>query len=442
MRSVLQKSFKINDLFVLTFFWVLFAPKIDLFPISSFFIRFEDLLYLLCVVLFFYQNKNVFIIPKVLRPYILFCSFTFLSCIIASSLLWINFYLGLLFTLRLVQYLSFFFIGGILFRKGYNLEKISKLYIWFSLIYCLLQRAEILPIPRFSMIRLMSSTNGPYEFAILIAFCLILIRPRYSFFSYIVGFGLLLGSASRITILAMFVVIIFNFIANFSLIQSYFLKLRVPSYIFTYSLIPFILICFLFISNNYSNSNKVSSSSDNQVSIIDRFEGLSGQNYFTLINDFYNSVDTEIVKGGRKWDEFTKGDLLSLLPDGVDRSLFTRIYKITYLIKDYNSNNISRIFGLGPSYNDSAVDSYFIRTLIETGLIGFITFIIFLYKLLMYSIKYKNTRIRSMLVVLIATGFFIDIFMASKPMIMFWSIIGYYNSQYLYLKSYEKHNIV
>ena len=106
-----------------------------------------------------------------------------------------------------------------------------------------------------------------------------------------------------------------------------------------------------------------------------------------------------------------------------DISLEMRLLRWTIAIKTVLSSSVHTIFGMGPSFWGVALDGYYVRVFVESGILGLFSFIIFLY---VSIIKSPCKIIRNYIVVLIITGVFIDIFVTDKAMFILWLFLGYF----------------
>ncbi len=104
---------------------------------------------------------------------------------------------------------------------------------------------------------------------------------------------------------------------------------------------------------------------------------------------------------------------------GGDESGVMRFKHWIILIKNTISSPDSLIIGLGPSFGTIAVDGYFVRVFIESGLLGLLTFCGSIGYML-FDRKRATWAFREFVFIILLTGLFIDIFSSYHPMISLW----------------------
>jgi hypothetical protein len=96
-----------------------------------------------------------------------------------------------------------------------------------------------------------------------------------------------------------------------------------------------------------------------------------------------------------------------------------RAFRWLTLIKSVLMHFDSILIGMGPSFGSAAVDGYYVRVFIESGLIGLVAFFAFL-RSLTKSRSDQSGAFREFVIVLIVTASFIDIFASYKTMLFLW----------------------
>jgi hypothetical protein len=123
-------------------------------------------------------------------------------------------------------------------------------------------------------------------------------------------------------------------------------------------------------------------------------------------------------------EEYIQGQFLSATGDSVqlgeeDVSSFIRVFRWTSLVRSTLAHVDSCIIGLGPSFGSAAVDGYYVRVFIETGIVGLILFFRFA-KALLGDQNSGLWSFREYVFILLITACFIDIFTSYKAMILLW----------------------
>jgi hypothetical protein len=108
---------------------------------------------------------------------------------------------------------------------------------------------------------------------------------------------------------------------------------------------------------------------------------------------------------------------------GKDASGMIRVYRWATLLKTTVSSFDSVVIGLGPSFGSAAVDGYFVRVFIETGLTGFVAFLLFARALLLQR-NGAHGAFREFIIILLVTACAIDIFTSYKAMLLLWTWHG------------------
>lgn len=86
---------------------------------------------------------------------------------------------------------------------------------------------------------------------------------------------------------------------------------------------------------------------------------------------------------------------------------------------------MSIAFGYGPSYAGAAVDGQYVRYVVEGGVLGLLAWLL----LWAVALLRLDVSLRNGLLALLATGLFIDILTAARPMELFWLLTGIYTAR-------------
>ncbi|WP_114193565.1 O-antigen ligase family protein [Edaphovirga cremea] len=357
---------------------------------------------------YFFKQKPI----TIFILYVLFCLF---SAIYNSIFGQVAIGSSLLFALRPLEYFLYIALGSELARLGYSLDRTFRVYI----IYCLLliagQTSGIIGgISNFSFSRAIANTGGPWELAGVSAFFLCYFFQERVIIYTLLSAAILVLTQSRITLVgSVFVLSFANVQGMISLLKR---KLTVlMSLVFIFSIILYAL---------YSNINGTTKNNTNSIDVTARIEAFFSNETFLRLYDIYANTDAAVSRN----DYFEKtygGSITSIIGDvgEGDASAYIRFTRWIMLIKTTNSDLVSFLIGLGPSYAAKAVDGNYVRFFAETGIVGLILYLLFLINVLMFI---KNRTIRNYILILSITAMFIDIFVTHKAMFLFWLLYGYH----------------
>ncbi|MED3932984.1 O-antigen ligase family protein [Priestia megaterium] len=333
--------------------------------------------------------------------------------------------LGFMFLFRKIEYFIFMFLGYLYFRN----QKDMKTFFWvidvsviFLLLVGLLQKVGAVGAIQSgeykadATFRIMSTFSGPYEYA---AF-LLLITPIYihrlahgkhkwlSVFFLILNAYAILITESRISLVAFFLILLMGF---WQAVKGQALKIFIVGYIALACLVGGYLI------QNLMPSSAANTANVQSESPLERFQTLNLDEMFLETEYAYNMRDyqTFLVKGPQLYFE------------GSDLSYSMRMSKWLNYIDGVQHNPI---FGLGLSTTGEAVDGNYIRYLAESGILGFvlwvilIAFILRLSKQLMKRGIFEGQFVYLALISMLVSAVFIDVFEASKAAMVLWFIVG------------------
>ncbi len=378
----------------------IFSFKINLISIGGSGIRVDDLLIFLLVIVIIanLRKKFVPINNKSIFLTLILVIFSFFSVYINNQLYGLPLLTGVMYSIRILEYMLFFYIGYYLANTKFNLDSFVKLYIIYAFVLIILQTLHILPVVSgFSVGRAIANTGGPWELAVVISFMVFYsyqnIQNKLYFYLSLV---ILFLTQSRITTFAVLLILFITYLKK--------LTLKKILILVAVSLIGTLVVLF------------------SNIELINRYLDIVNMKTFEslleIISRFNYSIDREYYLA------MTYGENLSniLSMDG-DSSALIRFTRWTILLGMTFSTYLSILIGIGPSFAGAAVDGNYVRLFIETGLIGLFLFLYIIY-LIYKSTKY-DFLMRSYLITIIITASFIDIYTTYKAMVLMWFYYGY-----------------
>lgn len=385
---------------------VFFLPKFNFIQLTpGAYLKLDDLLILIWVILVIFESKHRFSYRN--KAHISAFLLLVLVFLISSVL---NFLAGnvkiiesLAYSIRPFEYFLYFFVASRVNVSESFLINFLKIACLFYAVLVPLQYYGLVGVASdFSPDRAMAFTAGPFEFAVILSFVIIFfIEKKIKFWWIVIAFALLISTQSRIT--------------TFGLIIVLFIRhLRFDAKLFLFSLIGMALVL---IAINFDEYNLIELSLANRIKELEVMDLDFVQKYLEKI-PVINSRDDYFYYG---YDillssDFSEGDASALI----------RIFRWSILLNYMIGLPFSVIFGLGPSFASVALDGYFIRLFVEVGILGVLTFLFFILK---YYFSHRNNLILiQYLFVMLVTSLFIDIFMSSRAMFIFWFFAGLYGN--------------
>ena len=153
------------------------------------------------------------------------------------------------------------------------------------------------------------------------------------------------------------------------------------------------------------------------ISFLPRFETVNLNSMYKCIIETWKANDgIEFIKTGNSIKIYNINNL--------DLSFAIRVGNCIAIIKSWLNNFI---LGMGLSFVRVATDCNYVRLLAETGIIGFLVYLIVIRTVLKNVRNINNifgdiTKIGSY--TLLLTAMFIDIFEASKIIMFYWLLVG------------------
>mgnify|MGYP003629959280 CR=1 FL=1 len=386
------------------FLWALFSFKLPLLPWNAASIRIDDfLIFIASILIFKFIFKKTFskkTIPLTLKIYILFCLFYIFSSLINSATEKVHLIESILYSIRGIEYLLFFYFGYYLSNFKKDFYSTFKWYLLYSLIIVIFQKNGYLgDFTSFSLEagRAIANAGGPWEFAAMAAFGFIYLLFSNNKILSSVMLYLTYSSLSRITLLALLLIYtksIYKYIYN---------------NFFIFCILFFTVLSFFTYSNLFE-------------SVSSRYASVANGNLIENIHYLYDYATPALNRDDYIEDAFvTSLDHIFELPG--DTSLNVRLYRWSTLIKTVFSSVESTLIGLGPSFAWVAVDGNYIRIFTEVGFLGSIIF--FLFVIAFYCEKSTPAYLKMYFTLLVISALMIDIFVTYKAMMLFWFFYGH-----------------
>lgn len=143
--------------------------------------------------------------------------------------------------------------------------------------------------------------------------------------------------------------------------------------------------------------------------LLERSQQLFSYDNIALIKKVWQSVPTTYEPVGYE----------SIALDNHDVSWWIRIHKWCYALKVYLNHPECYLQGVGPGFAMTALDGGFIRILVEYGLIG-----VALFGMLFWKIANQNTQMKWMVVAFLINMIFFDAYLAYKAMALLFFASG------------------
>jgi hypothetical protein len=379
-------------------------------------IRIDDLMIILFLAYYSLNNGGwaIFLKQKAIFIFMIYILFGVFSSLYNSAIGRVSIASSLLFSIRPLEYFVYIAVGFELSRLKVSINKTFKVYIVYCLILISGQSSGIIGgFSSFSFNRAIANTGGPWELAGVAAFMLCYFFNERQIIYMLLSGGVLILTQSRITLVGTLVVIPFTNLKLLSLLLK-----RKITILFTLCFLAAILSVFLYINISAGASGKI-----NVPDVTSRVEQFLSNDTLSKLVDIY--IHTDAAISHKDYFDKTYGEsvdnIISSSGDG-DASAFIRFTRWITLIKTANGRLDSFLIGLGPSYAGKAVDGNYVRLFSETGIIGLVLYIMFLFK---FVTTVKERVLRNYTLILIITALFIDIFVTHKAMFLFWLYYGY-----------------
>jgi hypothetical protein len=317
---------------------------------------------------------------------------------------------SLLFSVRMLEYLVFYYIGNVMAKNRRSFERPLHWYIVMLAVVVPLQMLGVLPTTgnfAGSLQRAIGNTNGPYELAAVSAFLVCYLGYIYrERMKTACSLGFLLLTASRITLIG---VLLSGTLWLFRRTQS---KKKLLMAFGGAVVSVALLIAAIPVVSGLSPQDLTiirRLTSSNPAEMQSKFQLLYSLAPVAVDSDQYKRNTLDPSNSNAHNDSSLNGDVSGAI----------RMYRWTCLIKSTLDNWDSTWIGMGPSFASTAVDGYYTRTFTESGLIGLTSFLAF--ALVVLRDKQPGCwAFRQYALVMFVTCMFIDIFVSYKPMLFFW----------------------
>jgi hypothetical protein len=390
--------------------WCLCSYKVLLGGVGEAGLRVDDLLLASAFVLLLVRG-DLRQVPRsaALRAYLWFLAVNLLSALWNGWRGRVPALYGLLFTARLAEYLLFYAMGWVLITRGAKLWRSFRWYFYALCVVVPLQTLGVLKVAsQFGASRASGNTNGPYELAVVAALflCVFGYQERKKL-STLAAVALLVMTASRITFIGT---------ALDWLVRS---VSRSRSKARALAMVAALLLAAVGV-NAWVQSRPAAS--ENPDSLDNRLKSSSSSLSVHEMKDLWDAVPVYSAEEDYYQGAFLDAGDFALATDN-DTSGMIRAYRWASLVKSTVHHLDSMVIGLGPSFGSAAVDGYYVRVFIETGVAGLIAFLLFLRALLRPHDKI-NDAFREFVFIVLVTGCFIDIFASYKTMLLLWTWHG------------------
>jgi len=396
----------LKTIFVLIFIYCLFSFKVNL--IGE--IRFDDMLVALLLLAFLtMENKREFIQKSTPAHYlVVFVVLSLFSTFYNAISDRIEIIQGILFSIRHFEYLVFIFLGYALAHYQVQLAPIFRVYLLYVILLIILQSNGLVdPVSGFSADRAIANTGGPWELAAVSAFLVFFFLEKKDWFYFTLALVVLILTESRVTTLAVFVVLAFIFMRH-----------KKVAFVFV-SVFLSTTLSAVMLSSSMLDKN-IASDNQEYISVFDRVQQVFSRDSISSISELVNNA--RLVETQSEYYLLTYGDGLNeILQQDGDGSALVRFARWSILIPSTLDNIDSSLIGLGPSFAGKAVDGNYVRLFIETGFIGLVIYLVFLISLVYF---FRGSFVINYVIVLSSTAVFIDVFTTYKAMMLLWVYIG------------------
>jgi hypothetical protein len=400
--------------------WCVFSFKVLIGGVEEAGLRVDDLLLIVASVVLILR-RDLFRIPRssAMNFYLVYVLINFSSAAWNAKMGRVEFIYSTIFSVRLAEYLEFYYLGYALMESGVDVWRGLRVYFYVLCAVVPLQMIHAIPVAnKFNAARASGNTNGPYELAVVAAFFMCYFgyrqqkRPEAG-----ASFAILLLTASRSTLAGTIMSL------SWRQLKGRMKKLNllvVGSAMLLATVIASVIILPPLCGNTALLPSGVTANSSTQGSVRARF-----QSAVTLVSseDVHDLLFTDPLPVYQNSQDYISGMFIESLTLAVDvdadRSGTLRIFRWASLIKSAMAHSDSIMIGMGPSFGSAAVDGNFVRIFIETGVIGLLVFLIFL-RSLMQGKNDRSGAFREFVLILVITACFIDIFTSYKTMLLFW----------------------
>lgn len=385
--------------------WCLCSYKVLLGGVGEAGLRVDDLLLASAFVLLLVRG-DLRQVPRsaALRAYLVFLAVNLISALWNGWRGRVPAVYGLLFTARLAEYLLFYAMGWVLVSRGAKLWRSFRWYFYALCVVVPLQTLGVLKVASlFNANRASGNTNGPYELAIVAAFFLCvfgyeerkklstlaavmmmaLTASRATFAGTAVGYGWRVLRQRRGRVRGL---LLASAVLCAAWGASVWMEHRSAGAVDSDAL-----------SSRLQSGSQLASAADVRL-LWEAVPTYANENDY-YAGAFLDAADYAVLSGG-------------------DVSGMIRVYRWATLLKTTLAHGDSVLIGLGPSFGSAAVDGYYVRVFIETGILGSACFLWFLRRL--WISQPVGAAFREFVLIVVVSALMIDVFASYKTMLLLW----------------------
>lgn len=411
-------SVSLSSLLLLIFAFCLFSVKLTIAGFGEGGARLDDVLILVALglLLYFGRARVSFVGQPWLRAYCIFLLFSLVATLYSALLGRVELLYSIAFTVRLMQYLIFYFVGCCLRSRGAAVRRLFVSYLAYLVVLIPLQLIGVIPaFNGFGGARASGNANGPYELAAIASFLIFYFAAAERRFTrlllLVAAVGILLLTASRITIVGVtLAVLLFHGRQLLAVAGSKVKGIRLLA------VLAFIVALAMHQLGGRSEGADLSNGS-----VLDRFTSLQLLDQVQIAADFLR--DTPAYSSATAYAEGAYIESLEMAGqlEG-DASGNIRFLRWAALLKSTFQGVDSVLLGMGPSFGSIAVDGYILRVFVECGLVGLGLYAWFV--LGIYKDECIPKWVRAHFAAMLITAAFIDIFASYKAMMLLWFSLG------------------
>lgn len=401
---------------LVAFATVLLIVKINLSGAAGTGVRAEDVVLALAVanacVGGHFRNYRLDNLDRALLVFVAVQVVAALIAVVAGD---VKFMSALLFALRPFEY---WLLRPLLVSAPPSMRSLHKLLAAYVLLLVVMASLQLLGFTvgtsLFSTERASGNTNGPYELAAVASGLFFFFRSRGSSIPAVACVVLLLVSASRITTVAVFALLLMSFLVPRLRGGPRAPRSQAAVRKFGLVIAPPVVGAALVLAALLGASAPLTSG-------LSRITA-SAPTAAWEVSGHLTSSDPEITDQADyqslAYERFARGfDFGDSDPSSIIR--FTRWRTI---FNGWDHSPRTFFIGWGPSFAGVAVDGYHARVISEAGLLGLIALVALVLRLLQQT--WRTEHLRYYVLTLIVSALFIDVFVSSKAVCLMWGLIA------------------
>lgn len=389
----------------------LLTVKVILIPAGGTGLRAEDFLIAVAFAALLLGNAfRNYRWDRIDRAILLFVAVQVCSALVSSAQGRTGFVVALLYAVRPLEYWVIKVLAQTARPTHRAVAVIASAYVFVLVGLSTLQVAGFnIGVSRFAYTRAAGNTNGPYELAAVAAGLLFFFLHRRQLTHVLLALASLLLSASRITTVAVLLVFL---LSPRDRTQGSAGLAKGP--VAAVAAFVFALTALLGIQGQLTSAAS-------------RVQSLSPVATLSVVRDLTASDPVARSRADFTDLGYTRFQRGRLVTGEADTSSVIRFTRWTTLVKAWGASTGTVLLGLGPSFGGVAVDGYYVRVLSESGLLGLGAFAVLVVALLRE--RAVPRYLRQYIVVLLISALFIDVLVASKPMLLLWFLLGSWQSR-------------